>query len=429
MKKRIIYISAVLVIALFVGFMFPKAYSAMDNTYSKLKVLMEVLSLTQENYVDEVDTEELIYGAARGIVQELDPYSEFMDPERFAEMKEDSKGEFTGIGVRLSPASGELAIITPIPGTPAYKAGIKPGDKIIKVNGKPTIDMTIDESIKNIRGKAGTTVLLTIGRKDSETGEWKILEEPIKIKRAKIIPEVVKYRMLDDKIGYIYVMDFSGHTVEKVEKALKSMKKDGMESVILDFRFNPGGLLTGAMDICRMFLKEDLKIVYTKGRVANSYLEYKSVKDAPYKDLPLVVLVNEMSASASEIVAGALKDNKRAVLIGERTFGKASVQTIIPLSDESALRLTIAKYYTPSGVSIHRDLRSDKPEDRGGIQPDIEVKVGFEDEIKLLRQFNDIYYPSKKQKKSAVEEKDQIEDVILTRAQEILKAKDSLKNL
>ena len=199
MKKRIIYISAVLVIALFVGFMFPKAYSAMDNTYSKLKVLMEVLSLTQENYVDEVDTEELIYGAARGIVQELDPYSEFMDPERFAEMKEDSKGEFTGIGVRLSPASGELAIITPIPGTPAYKAGIKPGDKIIKVNGKPTIDMTIDESIKNIRGKAGTTVLLTIGRKDSETGEWKILEEPIKIKRAKIIPEVVKYRMLDDK--------------------------------------------------------------------------------------------------------------------------------------------------------------------------------------------------------------------------------------
>ncbi|MBT7283638.1 MAG: peptidase S41, partial [Elusimicrobiaceae bacterium] len=130
-----------------------------------------------------------------------------------------------------------------------------------------------------------------------------------------------------------------------------------------------------------------------------------------------------------EIVAGALKDNKRAVLIGERTFGKASVQTIIPLSDESALRLTIAKYYTPSGVSIHRDLRSDKPEDRGGIQPDIEVKVGFEDEIKLLRQFNDIYYPSKKQKKSAVEEKDQIEDVILTRAQEILKAKDSLKNL
>lgn len=426
MKKKIIYISLGLVLCIAV--IFPKAYSAMDNTYSKLKILMEVLTLTETNYVDEVDSNDLIYGAAKGMVRELDPYSEFMDPERYLEMQEDSKGEFTGIGVRLSPASGVPLIITPIPNTPAYKAGIQPGDKILKVNGKPTADMTIDESIKNIRGKAGTTVVLTIGRKDPETEEWKELD-PIKIKRAKIIPEVVKYRMLDDKIGYIYVMDFSGHTVENFTKALKKLKKDGMEGLVLDFRFNPGGILTGAVDISRMFLEPDKKIVYTQGRIAGSYLEYKSVKDAKYKDLPLVVLVNEMSASASEIVAGALKDNQRAVLIGERTFGKASVQTIIPLTDGSGLRLTIAKYYTPSGVSIHRDLRSDKPEDRGGIEPDIEVKVDYKDEIKLLRQFNEIYDPKKKTSKNAVAEKDQIEDVILTRAQEILKARKSLKNL
>lgn len=428
MKKKMIYISLVLGFALCVGIIFPKAYSAMDNTYSKLKILMEVLSLTEANYVDEVDSEDLIYGAARGIVRELDPYSEFMDPERYAEMREDSKGEFSGIGVRLSPASGVPLIITPIPNTPGYRAGLKPGDKILKVNGKATADMTINESVKNIRGKVGTTVILTIGRENEETGEMEILD-PIKIKRAKIIPEVVKHRMLDDKIGYVYIMDFSGHTVENVEKALKKMKKEGMESVILDFRFNPGGLLTAAVDISRMFLEPDKKIVYTQGRVAGSYLEYKSIKDAPYRELPLVVLVNEMSASASEIVAGALKDNQRAVLIGERTFGKASVQTIIPLSDGSGLRLTIAKYYTPSGVSIHRDLRSDKPEDRGGIAPDIEVKVDYKDEIKLLRQFNEIYDPKKKTSKNAVAEKDQIEDVILTRAMEILKARKSLKNL
>ncbi len=426
MKKRTIYIT--LGIVLCIAVIFPKAYSAMDDTYSKLKILMEVLSLTEQNYVDEVNSDDLIYGAARGIVKELDPYSEFMDPERYEEMQEDSKGEFTGIGVRLSPASGVPLIITPIPNTPAYKAGIQPGDKILKVNGKATADMTIDESVKNIRGKAGTTVILTIGRKDTETDEWKELDD-MKIKRARIIPEVVKSKMLDDKIGYIYVMDFSGHTVENVTKALKKLNKEGMEGLVLDFRFNPGGILTGAVDISRMFLEPEQKIVYTQGRVAGSYLEYKSVKDAPYKELPLVVLVNEMSASASEIVAGALKDNQRAVLIGERTFGKASVQTIIPLTDGSGLRLTIAKYYTPSGVSIHRNLRSDKPEDRGGIKPDIEVKVDYKDEIKLLRQFNEIYDPKKKTSKNAVAEKDQIEDVILTRATEILKARKSLKNL
>ena len=427
--------------ALVIGAVLPYADYAMDKTYGQLKVLVDVMELIRENYVEPIDTQKLIYGAARGMVDQLDDFSQFMDPDLYQLVKSDTEGEFGGVGITVEPVDGWLTVVTPMPGTPAFAAGIMPGDKIIKLEGASTKNMLIDEAIKKLRGKPGTRVKITIAREPAKKGDdW--TTQDIELTREVIKAENVKWRMLDDKIGYIKIVEFSGHVTENFRKAIDDLHSQGMQALVLDLRYNPGGLLTSAVDISKLFLNDDKMIVYTKGRKPENYQEFRADGKAPYETLPLVVLINRYSASASEILSGAMQDDKRAVIIGERSFGKASVQQIIPLSDGSALRLTIAKYYTPSGRSIQRDESGE----HGGITPDITVKVPSDVEKKLLQQDEELYYPpAKKERKGETppvktNEKfgapvpppakpEKVRDEVLDRAVELLKARDILANL
>lgn len=429
--------------ALLIGAVFPYVNFAMDKTYQQLKVIVDVLELIKDDYVEQIDPQKLVYGAAKGMVAELDDFSQFMEPDLYERVKSDTEGEFGGIGIRVDVKDGWLTVVTPLPNTPAWKAEILPGDKIIKIEGKTTRDMVIDDAIKQLRGKPGTKVNITIAREpEDKNAEW--ITKDIEITRELIKAENVKWHMIDDKTGYVKIVEFTGHVTENFEKAMKDLKGKGMEALVLDLRYNPGGLLSAAVDISKQFINDNKMIVFTKGRKPENYQEFRAGGGAPYEMLPLVVLVNRYSASASEIVAGAMQDNKRAVIVGERSFGKASVQSMIPLSDNSALRLTIAKYYTPSGKSIQHDAKNE----HGGIMPDIEVKVPLETEKKLLQQSEELYYPGQDEKK-AVKKTDkkadkkagqkidiktekkpaQVPDEVLDRAVELLKAREVLGNL
>ncbi|OGR39519.1 MAG: hypothetical protein A2X29_04070 [Elusimicrobia bacterium GWA2_64_40] len=408
--------------ALVIGAVFPYVNFAMDKTYSQLKVIVDVMELIKDSYVDKIDPQKLVYGAAKGMVEELDDFSQFMEPDVYERVKSDTEGEFGGIGIRVDTREGWLTVVTPLPNTPAWKAEMLPGDKIIKIEGVSTKDMIIDEAIKKLRGKPGTPVKITTAREPADKeAEW--ITKDLTLVRELIKSESVKWRMLDAKTGYIKIVDFTGHATENFNKAMTELKGKGMEALVLDLRYNPGGLLSSAVDICKLFMNDNKMIVYTKGRKPENYQEFRAGGSAPYELLPLVVLVNRYSASASEIVAGAMQDNKRAVIVGERSFGKASVQSMIPLSDKSALRLTIAKYYTPSGKSIQRDEKAET----GGITPDIEIKVPVETEKKLLQQAEEVYFPGKDEKTE--KKKDAARDEMLERAVELLKAREVLGNL
>ncbi|OGR69449.1 MAG: hypothetical protein A2179_04265 [Elusimicrobia bacterium GWC2_63_65] len=408
--------------ALFIGAVFPYVNFALDNTYQQLKVIVDVLELIKDSYVEKIDPQKLVYGAARGMVEELDDFSQFMEPDVYTRVKSDTEGEFGGIGIRVDTKEGWLTVVTPLPGTPAWKAEMLPGDKIIKIEGESTKDLIIDEAIKKLRGKPGTAVKITIAREPEEKGaDW--ITKDITLVRELIKTENVKWRMLDNKTGYIKIVEFTGHVTENFDKAMADLKGKGMESLVIDLRYNPGGLLSAAVDISKLFMNDGKMIVYTKGRKPENYQEFRANGRAPHELLPLVVLMNRYSASASEIVAGAMQDNKRAVIIGERSFGKASVQSMIPLSDKSALRLTIAKYYTPSGKSIQHDAKNET----GGITPDIEVKVTVETEKKLLQQSEEIFFPGKDEKNG--KKKEFTKDEVLDRAVELLKAREVLGNL
>lgn len=408
--------------ALFIGAVFPYVNFALDNTYQQLKVIVDVLELIKDSYVEKIDAQKLVYGAARGMVEELDDFSQFMEPDVYVRVKSDTEGEFGGIGIRVDTKDGWLTVVTPLPNTPAWKAQMLPGDKIIKIEGESTKDLIIDEAIKKLRGKPGTQVKITTAREpEDKDAEW--VTRDITLTRELIKTENVKWRMLDNKTGYIKIVEFTGHVTENFDKAMADLKGKGMESLVIDLRYNPGGLLSAAVDICKLFMNGNKMIVYTKGRKPENYQEFRANGTAKHELLPLVLLVNRYSASASEIVAGAMQDNKRAIVIGERSFGKASVQSMIPLSDKSALRLTIAKYYTPSGKSIQRDAKNET----GGITPDIEVKVPVETEKKLLQQSEEIFFPGKEDKPE--KKKDQARDEMLERAVELLKAREVLGNL
>jgi carboxyl-terminal processing protease len=414
--------------AFVIGAVFPYVNIALDQTYQQLKVIVDVLELIKESYVEQIDPQKLVYGAAKGMVAELDDFSQFMEPDVYDRVKSDTEGEFGGIGIRVDSREGWLTVVTPIPNTPAWKAEMLPGDKIIKIEGESTKDLIIDEAIKKLRGKPGTQVKLTTAREaDDKNAEW--ITRDLTLTRELIKAENVKWRMLDQKTGYVKIVEFTGHATENFEKALNELKGKGMEALVLDLRYNPGGLLSSAVDISKMFMNGNKMIVYTKGRKPENYQEFKANTSAPYEMLPVVVLINRYSASASEIVAGAMQDNKRAVIVGERSFGKASVQSMIPLSDKSALRLTIAKYYTPSGKSIQHDAKNET----GGITPDIEIKVPLETEKKLVQGGEEIYYPGKEEKDAksgkADKKKDGPRDEVLDRAIELLKAREVLGNL
>jgi len=426
--------------ALVIGAVFPYVNFALDQTYQQLKVIVDVLELIKDSYVEQIDSQKLVYGAAKGMVAELDDYSQFMEPDVYDRVKSDTEGEFGGIGIRVDTREGWLTVVTPLPNTPAWKAEMLPGDKIIKIEDVSTKDLIIDDAIKKLRGKPGTQVKITTAREaEDKNAEW--ITRDITLTRELIKAENVKWRMIDPKTGYIKIVEFTGHATENVDKAMAELKGKGMEALVLDLRYNPGGLLSSAVDISKLFLNDNKMIVFTKGRKPENYQEFRAGGSGPHELLPLVVLVNRYSASASEIVAGAMQDNKRAVIIGERSFGKASVQSMIPLSDKSALRLTIAKYYTPSGKSIQHDAKNET----GGILPDIEIKVPLEMEKKLLQQGDEIYFPGKdgkdlkdaKDAKDAKEakdakadkKKDAPRDEVLERAVELLKAREVLGNL
>lgn len=324
--------------------------------YEELKVFTEVLSTLQKHYVEPVDMRELSRGAIKGMLNTLDAHSSFMTPEIYKEMQVDTKGEFGGVGIQIGVKGSRLVVIAPIEGTPADKAGIKAGDAILKVDDYAfTKESSLMEAVGKMRGPEGTSVILTIQREQA-TLTFKLVREIIHI-------QSVKSKVLEPGIGYVRLTQFQEQTSDDLLTALSTLRRENVHSLILDLRNNPGGLLTSAVDVSEAFLEGGKLIVSIRGRESKQD-EYRSKNTGIFKDIPMIVLVNEGSASASEIVSGALQDWGRAVVVGMPTFGKGSVQTILPLSDGSALRLTTAKYYTPKGRSIQNT----------GIDPDIMVK-------------------------------------------------------
>jgi len=328
----------------------PDRAKSKENLYNQVELFADAISILRSDYVEDVDSKKLIYGAMKGMLSSLDDYSQFMEPEEFNEIKEETKGEFGGVGIEISLKDGILTIITPIAGSPAESAGIKAGDKIVRIEGKTTKNMSLNNAVKQMRGKPGTELKLTIWREKDE----KIME--ITTKRAIIkIQSIRKAGLLEDKIGYIRLVEFQENTARDLEDALKKLESQGMDALILDLRNNPGGLLEGAIEVAKKFLPKETTIVSIKGRNQNQNMVFKSDGKTTRPGYPLIVIVNEGSASASEIVAGAVQDNKRGLILGTKTFGKASVQTVIPLKDGSALRFTTAYYYTPSGKLIKNE--------------------------------------------------------------------------
>ena len=331
------------------------------SDYESIELFTDVMAIVKKSYVEEVDTKKLIYGAINGMLSSLDPHSSFMPPDTYKEMKIDTKGAFGGLGIEISIKDGVLTVISPIEDTPAFKAGIKSGDQILKIDDKLTKDLNINDAVKRMRGLKGTKVVLTIMR----DGFDKPKEFPLE--RDIIQVKSVRSALMDGGYGYVRIAQFQEKTDEDLGKALKSLKeqnKGELKGLVLDMRNDPGGLLDQAVRVADHFVPEGQMIVYTEGREKDSKMQFTSKKGSKEPAYPIVVLINGGSASASEIVAGALQDHKRAIVMGTQSFGKGSVQTIIPLSDDSGLRLTTARYFTPKGRSIQAK----------GITPDIVVE-------------------------------------------------------
>jgi len=354
-----------------------------------MKRLVEVMNLIRDNYVQEIDVKKLVYGAAAGMVKELDPFSQFLEPDAHKEMKTETEGEFGGLGIRIAVRDSILTVITPLPGTPAYRQGVLPGDRIIKIDGDTTQDITIEQAVKKLRGAPGSKVTLTIAREgEKELKDFLLVRELIKV-------ESIKFKMLDSTVGYVRLTEFTQRSAIDFDAALKALKAKGMVNLVVDLRNNPGGLLNVAVDVCRLFIGDNKLIVYTEGR-RQPRQEFRADAVAPYATVPMVILVNHGSASGSEIFAGCLQDYHRAIIIGSESFGKGSVQSVIPLADGSGLRLTTAKYYTPSGRTFHRDEKTGK----GGITPDIVIEVPHDMEVKLQAQSEEIYGKTKTDSKN-----------------------------
>jgi carboxyl-terminal processing protease len=331
--------------------------------------------LIRQDYVNESKTsyKELTYSALHGMLESLDPHSQFMEPKDFKSMQEDTKSEFAGLGVTLTEKSGILTILHPMEDTPGFEAGLLPGDQILKINGESTEKLNINSAIEKLRGKVGERVTLTINRPStSQVKDFEIIRAIIKVpsvKDAQILTLQGKAR-----IGYVRITQFNEPTATELANALNKLEKDGMEALVLDLRYNPGGLLGSAVDVCGEFLEPNTLIVSTEGRTPSR--EYRTATTSTsQREYPIVVLTNYASASGSEIVAGALKDLGRALLVGETTFGKGSVQSVVSLPDGSAARLTTAKYFTPSRKLIHEH----------GVSPHIRATLTHEQETALLR--------------------------------------------
>ncbi len=349
-----------------------------DNGYAQISIFAKALELIRQDYVDENKTSyhDLINAAMKGMLSSLDPHSQFMDPEDFRDMQDDTRSRFNGLGIEVSMKNGLPTVITAMEDTPAAKAGILSGDQILRINGISTERMDLQDAINVLRGPAGAKITFTLLRPSTkEIKEYTLQRAEIKIQSVKGV------RLLDPelagpfKIGYIRLVQFNEPTADELSKALEELQKQGMQALILDLRNNPGGLLNSAVDVCAQFLPPSTKVVSTQGRVASQQHDYSTSgakKERP--NFPMVVLINEGSASGAEIVAGALKDLHRAVLVGETTFGKGSVQNVMQLPDGSAVRFTTAKYYTPGKQIIQGN----------GVTPNIRVAMTTEQERSLF---------------------------------------------
>jgi len=427
-KKNIILIFILLITVTFTGIFVGKwmitNVDAIEG-YEELKIFTEALSIVRKNYVEETQPKELIYDAISGMIGSLDPHSTFMTPEQYKDMQVDTRGEFGGLGIQIGIKEGMLTVIAPIDDTPAYRAGIKAGDKIIKINDEYTKDMSLQDAVTKMRGIPSTSVNITVLRKGwKETKDFTIIREIIKI-------QSVKSKMLEEKIGYVKISQFQEQTATDLSTALSDLKKEEFNSLILDLRNNPGGLLQSAVDVSSFFIPSGKLVVYIKDKNGEK-VEYASDNRKDVFPFPMIVIVNEGSASASEIVAGALKDWNKAVIIGTQTFGKGSVQSVIPLDDGSALRLTTAIYYTPNGTSIQTT----------GIIPDIVVKPELKEgeqlrpvirekdlEGHLMNGDVDTEMKGIKEMVPMTAEEEQEEDIQLQRAIDLLKTWKVFKQL
>src|SRR6201987_2505187 len=349
-----------------------------ENGYAQISIFAKALELIRQDYVDENKTSyhDLVNAAMKGMLSSLDPHSQFMDPDDFRDMQDDTRSRFNGLGIEVSMKNGLPTVITAMEDTPSAKAGILSGDQILRINGISTEKMDLQDAINVLRGPAGAKVTLTLLRPaTNEIKEYALQRAEIKIQSVKgarlVDPELTG----PFKIGYIRLVQFNEPTADELSKALDELEKQGMQALILDLRNNPGGLLNSAVDVCAQFLPPDTKVVSTQGRVASQEREYStSGANKSRPNFPLAVLINEGSASGAEIVSGALKDLHRAILVGETTFGKGSVQNVMQLPDGSALRFTTAKYYTPGKQVIHGN----------GVTPNIAVPMTAEQEHALF---------------------------------------------
>ena len=349
----------------FVASKFSLANSEQENKTNtipldEIRILTEIFSKIKSDYVENIDDKVLLKNAIHGMLQGLDPHSVYLDKEAYKELQEGTSGEFGGLGIEVGYEDGFVKVISPIDDTPAQKAGIKAGDLIIRIDGKSAKGISLMDAVKMMRGKPGSEIELTIVRE----GE----EKPFNVSIIRDVITIinVKTKIIEPGFGYVRISNFQIHTVKDLSKSLKNLEKENnnaLRGIVLDLRNNPGGLLNAAVGISDLFLNKGL-IVYTEGKIKDSNLKLNAKPNELLKQIPIIVLVNGGSASASEIVAGALQDHKRAIIMGERTFGKGSVQTILPMNDETALKLTTARYYTPSGRSIQAS----------GIEPDMIVR-------------------------------------------------------
>jgi carboxyl-terminal processing protease len=340
-----------------------------EDAYPNLKLFTTVLERVRIDYVDsdKVGYESLIRGALKGMLNTLDPHSEFLEPTRYDDLRKDTEGAFGGVGLVVTTNNNTLAVVEPMEDSPSEKAGILPGDEILKIDGASTERMGFQEAVKRLRGKPGTEVTLNVLRPaTSQVKDYKLVRAEIKVPTVRDLKGRREFKLDAEKIGYIQIAQFGEQTGGDLESALRKLEGQGMKGLVLDLRDNPGGLLDQAVKVCEKFLPPRSLVVSTEGRNAAQRIEYRAGSRNSHPKLPMAVLVNDSSASASEIVAGCLQDYERAVIIGEQSFGKGSVQTILPLNDGSALRLTTAKYYTPSHKVIHER----------GIVPDIVVPMG-----------------------------------------------------
>ena len=341
------------------------------DVYDNLDVFVNALSIIQRDYVEETESQKLIYGALKGMTGALDPHSQFLDQEAYKEMQVDTEGKFGGLGIEVTIRDNVLTVVTALDGTPADLVGIETNDKIVKIDGESTKNLSLQQAVKKLRGKVGTDVAITILR-----GEEKALLDFTITRDIIRVDSITAVKLLDENVGFIRMSEFQERSADDVVKAIHELSEQGMEYLILDLRSNPGGLLQVAVEVADKLLPKGSVIVSTKARKKNQNLTYKA-REGMVTEVPIIIIVNRGSASASEIVAGAVQDLKRGIVMGQKSFGKGSVQSVIPLKDRSALKITTAKYFTPSGGSIQGK----------GIDPDIVVEIGKEElkELKKMR--------------------------------------------